>query len=89
MLEPVYKNKFKQDIERMKKRGKQLKKLHEIIFILINQQILPFKCRDHALRGQYSDYRECHIEPDWLMIYFLEENNIVFVRTGSHADLFG
>ena len=54
MLEPIYKNKFKQDIERMKKRGKKLKKLQEIILILLNQQVLPPKYRDHFLRGQYN-----------------------------------
>ena len=89
MLEPIYKNKFKQDIERMKKRVKQLKKLQEIILILLNQQVLPRKYLDHFLRGQYNDYRECHIEPDWLVIYLLNNKTITFIRTGTHADLFG
>jgi len=89
VLEPIYKNKFKQDVKRMKKRGKQLKKLQTVMLNLINQQVLSLKYHDHQLRGQYDDCRECHIDPDWLLIYLLGTKDIVFVRTGSHADLFG
>ena len=89
MLEPIYKKKFKQDVERLKKRGKILKKFQAILSILINRGTLLPNHRDHQLRGEYSDCRECHIEPDWLLIYFIGDGAITFVRTGTHADLFG
>lgn len=88
MLEPFYKNKFKQDVARMKKRGKQLRKLQEVISMLIDQHELPLKYRDHSLLGQYNNCRECHIEPDWLLIYLIEGKDLIFVRTGTHSDLF-
>lgn len=88
MLEPFYKNKFKQDVVRMKKRGKQLKKLQEVISMLIDQHELPLKYRDHSLLGQYNNCRECHIEPDWLLIYLIEGKDLIFIRTGTHSDLF-
>lgn len=88
MLEPFYKNKFKQDVARMKKRGKQLRKLQEVISMLIDQHELPLKYRDHRLLGQYNNCRECHIEPDWLLIYLIEGKDLIFVRTGTHSDLF-
>ena len=88
MLEPFYKNKFKQDVARMKKRGKQLKKLQEVISMLIDQHELPLKYRDHSLLGQYNNCRECHIEPDWLLIYLIEGKDLIFIRTGTHSDLF-
>jgi mRNA interferase YafQ len=55
---------------------------------LLNQEKLPAKNRDHALTGNYTDRRECHIEPDWLLIYKLESDSIIFERTGTHSDLF-
>lgn len=88
MLEPFYKNKFKQDVARMKKRGKQLRKLQEAISMLINQHELPLKYRDHSLLGQYNNCRECHIEPNWLLIYLIEGKDLIFIRTGTHSDLF-
>lgn len=88
MLEPIYKKKFKQDVARIKKRGKPLKKLQNILSILINKDMLSINHRDHQLRGEYSHCRECHIDPDWLLIYFITANTITFVRTGSHSDLF-
>ena len=88
MLEPIYKKKFKQDIDRVKKRGKPLKKLQNILSTLIHQRSLSIIHRDHPLRGEYTHCRECHIEADWLLIYFIEGNTITFLRTGTHADLF-
>ena len=55
---------------------------------LVEQKPLEAKYRDHPLKGDYVDCRECHIEPDWLLIYMIKEDTIIFVRTGSHADLF-
>lgn len=88
MLTPAYKNSFKKDLKLVEKRGKDLKKLKEVMSNLINQRRLAKKHVDHPLKGDYVDCRECHIEPDWLLIYLLEEERITFIRTGTHSDLF-
>ena len=74
----------------MKKRGKNINKLKQIITKLVNQEILEAKYKDHKLIGNYTDRRECHIEPDWLLIYKVipEDDQIIFERTGTHSDLF-
>jgi mRNA interferase YafQ len=80
---------FKKDVRGMKKRGRDLGKLKEVFEKIIGGQQLEAKYRDHVLVGQYKGTRECHIEPDWLLIYELAQNEIILVRTGTHADLFG
>lgn len=74
----------------MKKRGKDLEKLKYIVNELANQRPLDEKYRDHELTGNYRNFRECHIEPDWLLIYRIEkgELTLALVRTGTHSDLF-
>lgn len=79
---------FKVDVKRMEKRGKDLSKLKQVFKALINGQKLPNQLRDHVLVGQYKGTRECHLEPDWLLIYEATEAEVVLVRTGSHSDLF-
>ncbi len=79
---------FKKDLKRIKKRGKQSDVLKGIMSRLVDGEALEKRYRDHALIGNYRGRRECHIEPDWLLIYKLEDNEIIFERTGSHADLF-
>ncbi len=79
---------FKRDVKRMKKRGKSLEKLRAIVEQLASGQTLSPQHRDHSLHGKYKNYRECHIEPDWLLIYRLTSEELLLVRTGSHADLF-
>jgi mRNA interferase YafQ len=79
---------FEKDINLAKKRGKDLSKLRKIIELLIEGKKLPMKNCDHWLTGNYSNRRECHIEPDWLLIYKPGEDQIIFERTGSHSDLF-
>ncbi len=79
---------FRRDVKRMRKRGKSLEKLNQIMKLLIAQQTPPLRMRDHALTGNWAGYRECHIEPDWLLIYKVEPPIILFARTGTHADLF-
>ncbi len=79
---------FKRDVKRMLKRGKDGNKLREIILTLANHKTLSKKYRDHALSGNYKGTRECHIEPDWLLIYTLSTDSIYLERTGTHADLF-
>ena len=73
----------------MKKRGKDLSKLKEVLEKIISGQQLEAKYRDHVLVGQYQGTRECHIEPDWLLIYEPAQSEVVLIRTGTHADLFG
>jgi mRNA interferase YafQ len=79
---------FKQDVKRMQQRGKDLERLKRVLETLMKEGKLAQKYRDHVLVGQYKGTRECHIEPDWLLIYELAESEIVLIRTGSHSDLF-
>lgn len=74
----------------MKKRGKDLAKLKYVVNELANQRTLDEKYRDHELTGNYRNFRECHIEPDWLLIYRIEKGELILalVRTGTHSDLF-
>ena len=88
MLTPLYRNKFLKDLKRAEKRGKDLLKLKKVVKWVIEEKTLPKSLRDHALKGEYSDCRECHIEPDWLLIYFISEKKVTFIRIGSHSDLF-
>ncbi len=88
MLTPVFENTFKKDIKRLQKRGKNMDKLKAVIDKLLNNQPLENKYKDHALIGNWKGYRDCHIEPDWLLIYKITENYLYLVRTGSHSDLF-
>ena len=79
---------FKKDLKRVKKRGKKSGTLKTIISKLIDGEALEERYRDHVLVGNYRGRRECHVEPDWLLIYKLEGDEIIFERTGTHADLF-
>jgi mRNA interferase YafQ len=88
VLIPAYKNKFEKDLKRISKQGKNLKELNKVITSLIHRIPLDKKYTDHPLKGKYSDCRECHIQPDWLLIYMIKNPQITFIRTGSHADLF-
>lgn len=81
---------FRKDVKRMKKRGVKLEKLNFIIDKLLKEEVLDPKYRDHALVGNYIGFRECHIEPDWLLIYKVDKGQLILTasRTGSHSDLF-
>jgi len=85
---PKRTNQFKKDVKLTKKRGKDMTKLRQVLSNLINERPLNKKLKDHPLKGVYSKYRECHIEPDWLLIYKVENVSITFQRTGTHTDLF-
>ena len=85
---PIYTNRFEKDLNLAIKRGFDAEKIKSIARKLINEIPLERKHRDHFLIGNFKDRRECHIEPDWLLIYRIEENKIIFERTGTHADLF-
>lgn len=92
MLKIEYHSRFKQDYKRAVKRGLDAKKLAHVISLLANGQVLPEKYRDHSLSPsrEYQGVRECHIQPDWLLIYRIDHERLVLalVRTGSHSDLF-
>lgn len=88
MLQQIYTTKFTKDITRCAKRGKDLKKIEVVINNLSTGQKLESKYKDHNLIGNYSGRRECHIDPDWLLIYKIDNNSIIFERTGTHSDLF-
>jgi mRNA interferase YafQ len=79
---------FKKDVKRLIKRGNKFEEFKEVISKLSVGEPLESKFRDHILTGQYKGTRECHIEPDWLLIYELTESELVLVRTGTHSDLF-
>lgn len=79
---------FSKDIKRMLKRGKDLGKLKHIVVQLANGQALDAKHRDHPLIGEWRRSRDCHIEPDWLLVYTADEATLRLERTGTHSDLF-
>jgi mRNA interferase YafQ len=88
VLAVVYCNKFKKNLELMIRRGKEPEKIKAIIMALVNEQPLEPKQRDHALSGNFSGFRDCHIEPDWLLTYRIEADTLYLERTGTHSDLF-
>ena len=82
-------SKFAKDYERLKTRGKDIRKLAKIIDTLLEGKKLPVRHRDHALAGDCTGCRECHVEPDWLLMYEIQDEDIFWLRTGTHSDLFG
>ena len=83
-----YTNQFKKDYKLAVKRGLNITLLDNIIRDLINEVALSAKNREHYLTGEYKYCRECHIQPDWLLIYQIRDNTVLLYRTGSHSDLF-
>ena len=90
MLKLQISTKFRKDYKRIKKRGYNLSLLKDVLDTLCAKESLEPKYRDHALSGSYKGFRECHIQPDWLLIYAIDDDrlNLVASRTGTHADLF-
>ena len=90
MLQIEFTTQFKKDYLLTLKRGYNPQKLMEVISMLQREIMLSPEYRDHKLQGQYSGYRECHIAPDWLLIYRVKQEvlTLVLSRTGSHSDLF-
>lgn len=82
---------FKKDLKRMQKQQKDLTHLQRVLTILANGEALPQEYRDHALSGNFKGIRECHIEPDWLLMYQIDNHTLYLylTRTGTHSDLFG
>jgi mRNA interferase YafQ len=88
MRTPVRSNQFKRDVKKAEKRGKQLGKLRAMLLLLINEQPLPQTCHDHPLKGSWKGHRGAHIEPDWILVYRIEGDDLHLSRTGTHADIF-
>ena len=91
MLKPVYSGRYKKNYQQLKKRGYDMAKLDDVIDdYLIKQIPLPPEYFDHKLTGNWEGYRECHIEPDWLLIYRADKTKLFLylMRTGTHSDLF-
>ena len=86
----IWTSKFKKDYKTIIKRNLDINLLDEVIRILARGDALPQQYNDHSLSGNWKGFRECHIAPDWLLIYSIEDNNLVLVlsRTGTHSDLF-
>ena len=82
---------YKKGYKRAIKRGLSIEKLNEVVLKLANQEVLPEKYKDHSLSGKYVGYRECHIQPDWLLIYRIDNGHWVLylLDTGTHSDIFG
>jgi mRNA interferase YafQ len=88
MLIPIRTTQFKRDVKLAEKRGKNISRLKSLMIKIALEEILDAKHKDHKLTGDYKNHRECHIEPDWLLIYRVTVREIHFVRTGTHSDLF-
>ena len=90
MLDIVPSNQFKKDLKSAKKRGYKIENLREVVNTLAQKKKLEDKYRDHGLTGNYRGFRECHIEPDWLLIYRIDQDvlELFLFRTGTHSDLF-
>lgn len=88
MKVPIYTNRFEKDLKLMVRRGHDPQNVKEVMRALIEEVPLDRRYRDHVLIGNFRDRRECHIESDWLLIYRMEGNAIIFERTGTHSDLF-
>ena len=85
----IYKTaQFKKDFKKIQKRRLPIKELEKVLRILVTDGVLPEKYKDHRLVGNYVNTRECHIKPDWLLIYAITDDALKLIRTGSHSDLF-
>lgn len=81
-------NRFKREVKLAEKRGKDMTKLATVLSLLIDGEPLPAAYKDHALKGVWKGFRDLHIEPDWLLLYRIEGNELFLARTGTHSDLF-
>ena len=90
MLDLVMTTQFRRDLKRIRKRGIDVAPLEVVLLALRRESPLTAKYRDHALTGDYIGFRECHVAPDWLLIYAVDRGQLILTasRTGSHADLF-
>lgn len=83
-----YLGQFKKDYKRMEKRSGDVKKLRAVIEKLVNEEGLEVHYKDHPLQGEYAGARDCHLSPDWILIYAIVGDELRLIRTGTHSDLF-
>lgn len=88
MRNPISGAQFRRDVKLAERRGKDMTKLRELILLLIEGDPLPPRYKDHSLSGDWKHHRDCHIEPDWLLLYKIDDVDLYLVRTGTHSDLF-
>lgn len=88
MLKPIFTSRFNKDIKRFKKNKSDIELFKFVTGKLINEKKLDLKYKDHKLSGNFIGRRECHIKPDWLLIYKISEDKVIFERTGTHSELF-
>jgi mRNA interferase YafQ len=88
MRQALYSGKFKKDVKLMQARGHEINKLLTVIDALTNEEQLAEHYHDHPLKGKYAWARDCHISPDWILIYAIVDDELHLVRTGTHAELF-
>lgn len=90
MLDVILSNRFKKDLKLAAKRGYRLELLDEVVGQLARREELAANFHDHELSGRYAGFRECHIQPDWLLVYRIESSELMLFlsRTGTHSDLF-
>jgi len=88
MRKLTFTGQFKKDVKLGKKRHYDMAKLEEIIRKLVNCEVLEARFEDHPLQGKYSDARDCHIAPDWILIYLIVGDELRLIRTGTHSDLY-
>jgi mRNA interferase YafQ len=89
MIRRIYRRKqFDKDLRRLQKRGKKISKLWDVVEMIQHGRPLEFRHRLHKLTGDWADHWDCHIEPDWLLLYLVTDTELILVRTGTHADLF-
>ena len=86
MLDFYFSNQFKKDLKLIKKRGKDLNKIFDIVISLIWEEPLPVRCQEHKLHGNLEGYTECHVEGDWIVTYRIGGEIITFAFTGTHSD---
>lgn len=88
MLDKKFSTRFKKDLKRYEHKKEVLKEFNEVLKMLLSQEKLPERYKDHSLSGNYLNHRECHIKPDVLLIYRIEKKNLFLYRIGSHSELF-
>jgi len=88
MRKPIVGSRFKRGLKRMESRGRSIAKLRDLIQLLMGGNPLPPSYKDHPPTGDWKNFRDCHVEPDWVLIYKVDGDNLHLVRTGTHADLF-
>jgi mRNA interferase YafQ len=87
MKTPAFTTQFRRDMKQCEKQGKNLTKIKAVMFDLIVENPLPPKNKDHMMAGNFKGHRNCHIEPDWILLYLYDGDEVRFVRTGSHSEL--